>query len=347
MSASQAPAGAERADAREPVAVKWYRTPLAPEVLTRLTRRSDVLGLLQSVGFLALQVGLGALAMYSFYHGSWWVTVFAVFAYGTVASFAINAVHELGHGTVFRSRWLNEVFVRLYAFFGWQNFHFFGASHVRHHRYTLHPPDDLEVVLPQTMTLGFYLRQSFLVPNALPYVIKTTWRTALGKFEGEWANTLFPPDDRMRSAPVRRWAWTLLIGHAAIVAVSLYYGLWLLPVLTSFSFMYGRWLHNALNATQHIGLVDMVSDFRLCCRTLRVNPVFRFLYWHMNYHTEHHMYAGVPCYKLGQLHRAIRHELPPCPRGLIRAWKDIAAIQERQKTDPNYGYIAPLPEVSR
>ena len=257
------------------------------------------------------------------------------------------AVHELGHGTVFRSRWLNELFVRIYAFFGWQNFHFFGASHVRHHQYTLHPPDDLEVVLPQQFTLGFYLRQSFLVPNAIPYVIKGVWRTALGKFDGEWANTLFPANDPARSAPVRRWAWTLLIGHTLIVGVSLYYRLWLLPVLTSLSFIYARWLHNALNATQHIGLVDNVPDFRLCCRTILINPVFQFLYWHMNYHTEHHMYAAVPCYKLGRLHRAIRHELPPCPRGLVQTWKEIAAIQERQKTDPKYCYIAPLPATAR
>lgn len=43
---------------------------------------------------------------------------------------------------------------------------------------------------------------------------------------------------------------------------------------------------------QHAGLSDNVPDFRLCCRTMILNPFFRFLYWHMNYHTEHHMYAA-------------------------------------------------------
>lgn len=343
MTGSSSTADTPRHELRKAVAVKWYRTPLAPELLSRLRRRSNFLGLVQSAGFLAVQVGLGALAMYSFGRWPWWATVLAVFAYGTVANFAINAVHELGHGTVFRSRWLNELFLRIYAFFGWQHFHFFGASHIRHHQYTLHPPDDQEVVLPQTFTLGHYLRQSFLAPNAIPYVIRNTWRTALGRFDGEWANTLFPADDPARSLPVRRWAWTLLIGHTVIVAVSLYFRLWLLPVLTSLSFMYGRWLHNALNSTQHIGLVDNVPDFRLCCRTMLINPVFQFLYWHMNYHTEHHMYPGVPCYRLGKLHRAIRHDLPPFPRGVVAAWKAIAAIQKRQRIDPTYCYIAPLP----
>ena len=337
----------QRADGRKSQAVHWYRTPLPAAVLKELHERSDFWGGLQSVSHLAVLVATGGLALYSGGHWPIWITVLAVFAYGTVANFAANAVHELGHGTVFRTRWLNELFVRIYAFFGWQNFYFFGVSHVRHHQYTLHPPDDLEVVLPQKFTLGFFLRQLFFVPNAIPYVIQGTWRTAIGKFEGEWANTLFPANDPARSLAVRRWAWMLLIGHTLILAASVYFRLWLLPVLTSLSFVYGRWLHNALNATQHIGLQDNVPDFRFCCRTILVNPVFQFLYWHMNYHTEHHMYAAVPCYKLGKLHRAIRHELPPCPRGVVETWQQIAAIQKIQETNPQYQHMVQLPNAVR
>jgi fatty acid desaturase len=31
------------------------------------------------------------------------------------------------------------------------------------------------------------------------------------------------------------------------------------------------------------------------------------------------MYAAVPCYRLGKLHKLIRHDLPPSPRGLPAA----------------------------
>ena len=78
------------------------------------------------------------------------------------------------------------------------------------------------------------------------------------------------------------------------------------------------------NNTQHIGLQDDVPDFRLCTRTVILNPFFRFLYWHMNYHIEHHMYAAVPCYRLGKLHATIKNDLPHCPRGLYEAWTEIA-----------------------
>jgi fatty acid desaturase len=64
----------------------------------------------------------------------------------------------------------------------------------------------------------------------------------------------------------------------------------------------------------------------------------------MNFHTEHHMYAAVPCYKLGKLHKLIKHDLPPCPRGIINTWREIAAIQAKQKANPNYQHVASLPK---
>ena len=61
------------------------------------------------------------------------------------------------------------------------------------------------------------------------------------------------------------------------------------------------------------------------------------------YHTEHHMYAAVPCYNLGRLHRLISPDLPPCPRGLVATWRQIVAVLRRQRIDPAYCYVAPLP----
>jgi fatty acid desaturase len=97
------------------------------------------------------------------------------------------------------------------------------------------------------------------------------------------------------------------------------------------------------NNTQHVGLQDEVADFRLCTRTIYLNPIVQFLYWHMNYHIEHHMYAGVPCYKLARLHRAIKHELPYTANGLAETWRIIIAILRRQKQEPSYQFVPDLP----
>ena len=51
-------------------------------------------------------------------------------------------------------------------------------------------------------------------------------------------------------------------------------------------------------------------DHRLNSRTVTTNPVFRFVYWNMNYHVEHHMFPMVPYYALPKLHDMMKHDTP-------------------------------------
>jgi fatty acid desaturase len=255
----------------------------------------------------------------------------------------VNGFHELVHRTVFKSRALNEVFLRVLSFLGWLNPHLFYASHMKHHRYTLHPPKDGEVVLPISFTLKDYLLNAFVTPRGLYGIVRGTVRHAVGKLNNQWEEAIFPEDDPESRRKLVQWARILLLGHGAIVALSVAMGWWMLPLLVTLAPFYGRWLHVACNQTQHIGLVDDVDDYRLCCRTFAVNPVVRFVYWHMNYHTEHHMYAAVPCYNLHRAHKLVRHNLPPVPRGLIQTWREIGAILRKQRENPDYRYVAPVP----
>jgi len=328
--------------ALSPRPISWYRAPLDKGDFKSLHEKSDLLGWLQTLGYLACLMASAGLSLYAVNHWPIGVVLLMVLLHGTFCAFLINAVHELGHGTVFKTKFLNALFVRIFSFFGWINFEMFNTSHSRHHRYTLHQPDDLEVVLPIKVILRRILAHGIINPMGISGGIKDTLRVAGGQFKGEWELKLFPVGSPERSAAID-WARAMLIGHGLIIAVSVYLHLWLLPVLTTFNGSYGSWLHALCNNTQHIGLQDDVSDFRLCCRTFTLNPVVQFLYWHMNYHIEHHMYAAVPCYKLGRLHRLIRHDLAPCPHGIVATWKEIAAIQKIQETNPGYQHVAPVP----
>jgi fatty acid desaturase len=298
--------------------------------------------MLQAGGYLTLLLVTASLAWYSAYHWALWLTIPLIFLHGTCYAFQINAVHELGHKTVFRGRRLNAVFEHLFAFLGWINHRMFWTSHLMHHRYTLHPPDDLEVVLPVKLTRVDVLKAVIVNPWASWWTLKYTARIATGRFGGEWELNLYPPAERQKRREAVAWARTLLAGHLLIAAVAVWFQWWMLLVLVTFAPMYGGWLHFLCNNTQHAGLRDNVPDYRLCCRTIRLNPVVRFLYWNMNYHTEHHMYPGVPCYRLGALHRAISQDLPPT-KGLVGAWCEIAQIQARQRVDPGYRYQPSLP----
>ncbi len=321
--------------------IGWYRTSVDRETMRSLNQRSDFKGLLQAGAHMALIALTGMLAWQV--QDQWYLLLPTLLAYGTFYIFLLNATHELCHNTVFKTRLLNDFFLRLFCFLGWRSHIMFWTSHAEHHKYTLHPPDDLEVVLPAKMGLKHLLQLGFVDPWTMYATIKTHIEHSLGIIKGEWPNHLFPPEEVQKRRRLFWWARFLLVGHAAIIGFSGYYGLWLLPVLTTCGVFYGGWLRFLCNNTQHAGLQDDVADFRLCTRTVILNPFFRFLYWHMNFHIEHHMYAAVPCYNLGKLHEHIKGESPVPPRGLYAAWKGIIAIMKAQRTDPSYQYVPELP----
>jgi len=64
----------------------------------------------------------------------------------------------------------------------------------------------------------------------------------------------------------------------------------------------------------------------------------------MNYHVEHHMYAGVPCYNLPALHDAIKHDLPTTPDGIYQVWSVIAEVLRNQDADSSYYQDISLPQ---
>ena len=65
----------------------------------------------------------------------------------------------------------------------------------------------------------------------------------------------------------------------------------------------------------------------------------------MNWHLEHHMYAGVPCYNLKKLHKILATDMPK-PRTLVGAWREMKEVWERQKVDPSYEFDTPVPSTN-
>ncbi|HUI71335.1 MAG TPA: fatty acid desaturase, partial [Spirochaetia bacterium] len=139
-----------------------------------------------------------------------------------------------------------------------------------------------------------------------------------------------------------RWAWTILLFHAAVVVVSVVFGLWPLALIVTFAPFIANWLRYFVGVPMHTGLRDNVSDFRLCVRTITLDPISEFLYWRMNWHLEHHMFAAVPCYNLSRLHRTVAADMPR-PRTLAGAWREMRETWKRQQKEPGYQFDTPLP----
>ncbi len=342
-------------EARRELKIKWYRCPIDRAVLRDLMQPSDAQGWFQAGGHLLIFAGTAGLTLYLFSQQLWFAAALALFAHGTSASFFKGiAAHELGHGTVFKTRWLNQFFLRVYSLISWHNHHEYAVSHTYHHRYTLHPDGDREVELPQftiftplhvLQILTFNITGGPMTSGMIP-IIGGTIRTALGGHgrsvvTEEWSRALYGVHAGEREKAVR-WARLLLLFHGGVIAVSAASGLWELPLVLTFQQFTGNWLKLLVGMPMHGGLRSNVADFRKCVRTITLNPLASFLYWRMNWHLEHHMYAGVPCYNLKKLHHLVAYDMP-APRTMLGAWREMAETRRRQKTDPSYEYDTPVP----
>ena len=338
---------------RKTFRVKWYRSPIDRGKLQKLMQRCNLRGTFQAVGHLALWTATGLLSYY-FYTQQWWVWFgVALFLHGTVGSFFRGvAPHELGHGTVFKTKWLNRFFLYIYSILGWWNFHEYAISHTYHHRYTLHPEGDREVVLPRNPMLRFLnILQLFTVnitfkteANAITVVVKRLLWTVFNRHTDNWIKAIYEEQDEARREAVN-WARLVLAFHVIVIGVSIGIGKPVIAVLISGQLFIGNWLKCFVGLPMHCGLRDNVPDFRMCVRSITLDPISQFLYWYMNWHTEHHMFAGVPCYNLAKLHELVKDDMPRT-RTMIGAWSEMRETWRHQQKDPDYQFDTPLPPTA-
>ena len=325
-----------------------------PTLIRELMKRSDLQGFRQSLSHLGLFFTTGMLTYFVFRRidGSNWMwcvplLLAALFVHGTFSRFiGGTSCHELGHRTPFKTKVLNDFFLRIFAFFGWWDHVWFRPSHIKHHQVTVHGDYDGEVVLPKEFTFKdwkFWLDLFAWNPLATWDTLKLYYGRATGRMDNEWYEFVLPESDAKLRNKHRNWARFALIGHAVLAAFFIATGHWFLIIVFTFANHYCRWLGFLCGNPQHFGLSPNTPDFRLCCRTYTCSWLPAFLYWNMQYHVEHHMFPAVPFFNLPKLRAAIAHDLPPAPHGLLTTWKEMLVIHRKQIADPNYTFVPELP----
>ncbi len=337
---------------RKELRIKWYRCPIDPTVLRELSKPSDLQGFQMALGHLGLWLLTGALSFYFAVEQLWLGFLLTIFLHGTVGTFFSAPHHELCHGTVFKTKRFNEIFLRIFSTLGLQNFHIYKMSHSYHHRFTLHRIADKEVVLPKTPSLRFlYLLQLFTFnitggfeSRGLFPTMRGLFRVAADRMEqpyNEWGAELYAefPEERLKAV---HWARYLIAVHLSFALFAVLIGYPILILIVSLHPFIGNWLRYFVGAPMHCGLRSDVSDFRKCVRTITLDPISEFLYWHMNWHLEHHMFAAVPCYNLKKLYEAVAEDMPK-PRTLISSWQEMLEVVKQQEADPAYEFDTPVP----
>ncbi len=328
---------------------KWNRISIEKEQLKKFSERSDSKGLLQSILHLFIWLVTGTISYLFFKIDNLPGFFLFLSIHGIVGSHFLHAHHELSHGTVFKTKYLNEIFLKIFSLFGLLNYHIYQLSHLQHHQKTCHTNKDFEVVLPRKPSLNlFFLIQLFSInifcKGGLIQTLKNLIKISLNKFDNPmnaWSEELFT-DKPLQREKARNWARFVLLFHVFITFVSLSLGEPVLILLITLHVFICRWHHYFLNETQHTGLQSNTDDFRKCTRTILINPISSFLYWHMNWHIEHHMYTSIPFYNLKSIHELIKHEMPK-PRTLLEAWIEMYNTSKVQNKNKDYYYNTIMP----
>ena len=317
----------------------WYRPDIPRKQLKVLMARGNLAGL-RSFGMWGMCLGLSGYAAYRSV-GSYWV-IPAFFLYGTIYSSCDARWHECAHGTPFRTRWLNEMFYVICSLMNMKEGTYTRWSHTRHHTETIMVGLDPEIQVMRPADLKRVLLDFLWIPDAIQ-MFRVMFIHALGAPSRE-AKDFVPPSEWRE---MFWWSRVYLVIYGAMIAWSVWVHSWLPVLFFPLARLYGGWLHQIFSLTQHAGLAENVRDHRLNTRTVELNPIFRFLYFNMNYHIEHHMFPMVPFHALPKLHEQVEACLPRAYRGLTDAFKEIIPALIRQSKDANYFVVRELPGAAQ
>ncbi|MBS1815057.1 MAG: NADH:ubiquinone reductase (Na(+)-transporting) subunit F [Acidobacteria bacterium] len=315
---------------------EWYQCPVPRETMRKLLERRDGPAIRHTLLWFALLFATGY-ATYRLW-GSWWAILpYAVYAvlYATVSD---SRWHEAGHGTAFKTDWMNVVLYEIASFMIVRESTPWRWSHTRHHSDTIIVGRDPEIAVPRPTNVSKFIQTFFCIPAYTAY-FKTLIPHVFGIKTATEATYI----------PDSEWSkvyWKARVHFAiylASIALSIYTRSFLPILLVGATNLFGTWLTVTYGMTQHAGLAENVLDHRLNCRTVYMNPVHRYLYWNMNYHVEHHMFPLVPFHALPKLHEAIKDDCPPPYTSIFNAWREIIPAILRQIHDPAWHVKRVLP----
>jgi Na+-transporting NADH:ubiquinone oxidoreductase subunit F len=316
----------------------WFQPVIDPATLRSLQVRTNGRAAVDTLLWISALVGAGVLAWWSL--GTWWaIPAFAL--YGALYGGAADARwHEHGHGTAFRTRWLNDAIYHLASFMLWRGPTVWRWSHHRHHTDTIIVGRDAEIIFqrPPSVARSVF---AFTHLQGGPLMFWRLCRHAVGRIDDEARD--FVPESELRRVV---WESRVFVGITAGVVIWSA-AIWsIVPLLfIGLPTIYGAWLMVFFGITQHAGLREDVLDHRLNTRTVKMNPLFRFLYLNMNYHVEHHLLPSVPYRSLPRLHAEIKDQLAPALPNTWATYRQIFGTLARQAHDPDYEIAIDVPEV--
>ena len=290
-----------------------YKLP--PEVLQRLTQRTDARGLLQLGAHLAMLLFAG-IGLHLTRDST--LLIFTLPFYSALLIFLFAPLHETLHFTVFKTRWLNNLVAAVIGFLLLLPFQNFRAFHYAHHRHTQNPELDPELLDTKPLLRRHY----WFYLTGLP-----TWWQSLGSI---WRHAAEVVDEShieerhyktiINEARIHLAGYALLLLFSVLWSSGALWWYWILPALV------GQPMLRLYLLAEHSGC-DFSDNMLENSRTTYTTPWLNFLAWNMPYHAEHHYLASVPFHALPALHAYTGQHVKHKGDGYYRVNRDIAAQQ--------------------
>jgi fatty acid desaturase len=333
-------ADANRAVESGLTAAHWYHTEVPRKVMKDLMARSDSPAIRDTIvlyGAMLVLATIGIVLWPSLWSAPFWL------AYGVLYGSASDSRwHECGHGTAFRTPWMNKAVYEIASFMIMRNSATWRWSHARHHSETYIVGRDPEIAIMRPTEMAKLVLNFFGILDVLKFFPNLVHNALLGATAEE--KTFVPQSEWGK---LRRVA----VIHLSIYLATLALALWMRSILPLMVIglprLYGAWHHVMTGLLQHGGLADNVTDHRLNSRTVYMNPISRFIYWNMNYHVEHHMFPMVPYHALPRLHALIKEDLPTPNSSITEAFREMWPALKRQLADEDYFLKRELPPSAK
>jgi Na+-transporting NADH:ubiquinone oxidoreductase subunit F len=315
---------------------EWYQCPVPRETMRSLLQRRDGPAIRDTIVWFGFILGAGYMT-YALW-GTWWAVIpYAIYSV-LYASSSDSRWHETGHGTAFKTDWMNNALYEIASFMVMRESTVWRWSHTRHHSDTIIVGRDPEIAVPRPPDLKAIV-MSFCNIKVYAKYFRRILLHSTGRMAAE-EKTYIPETEFPK---VYRKARIYVAVYAVVIGLSIKSGSILPLLLTGLTNFFGSWLLVTYGYTQHAGLAENVLDHRLNSRTVYMNPIHRYLYWNMNYHVEHHMFPLVPYHALPKLHAAVKDDCAVPYPSLFSAWREIVPTILRQVRDPGYHIKRVLP----
>jgi len=310
---------------------QWYVPNIPRKTLRRLMQRDDHHAL-RDTAILFTLIFTSAAASYFLWHsGCPYLAAVSFWVYCTLyTSSGDSRWHEAGHGTAFKTKWMNDWLYEIASFMVFREPTVWQFSHARHHTDTdvvgRDPEADGRPLTMWNLFLAFFNYQGIQGES------RKIWMHAWGTLSSQ-EKTFVPSSERFG---VFRKARIWLGVYCSVVLASLCLGTPVPMMYTFLPYTLGAWHFVLVGVFQHASLQQDVLDHRLNTRTVYINPVSAFIYWNMQYHIEHHMFPMVPYYNLPALHQELKSQLPPPYNSMWEVYKEMIPALIRQCSDPKY-----------